>query len=62
MATEFGCKIRNLKKKLKQIDELKGKVDKGELTPNQEQAEKIASQAAVEQEIKTLEAELAAMA
>eukprot|EP00960_Hanusia_phi_P043629 756161-Hanusia_phi.AAC.1 len=55
-------RIRNLKKKLKQIEELKSKADKGELTPNQEQADKIASKPAVEEEIKTLEEELAAMA
>lgn len=54
-------KIRNLKKKVRQSDELQQKVNSGELQPNDEQNEKLASRGKLEGEIAALEKELAAM-
>jgi partner of Y14 and mago protein len=53
--------IRNLKKKVRQSDELQQKVSSGELQPNDEQKEKLASRGKLEGEIAVLEKELAAM-
>ena len=53
--------IRNLKKKMKQSDELQQKVASGEIEPNDEQKEKLASRGKLDVEIKGLEKELASM-
>eukprot|EP00286_Rhodomonas_abbreviata_P026498 CAMPEP_0181307208 /NCGR_PEP_ID=MMETSP1101-20121128/10746_1 /TAXON_ID=46948 /ORGANISM="Rhodomonas abbreviata, Strain Caron Lab Isolate" /LENGTH=205 /DNA_ID=CAMNT_0023413387 /DNA_START=10 /DNA_END=627 /DNA_ORIENTATION=+ len=52
-------KVRNLKKKVKQTDELQSKIASGEITPNAEQQEKLSKRAELEGEIKTLEQEMA---
>lgn len=52
-------KIRNLKKKLKQVDDLKAKVDSGELAnPEKEQLAKIARRHELVEEIENLELDL----
>lgn len=49
-------KVKNLKKKLRQIDELQAKVDSGEIKElTAEQKEKLARKEALEQELKELE-------
>jgi len=53
-------KIRNLKKKVRQTDEIQAKVAAGE-APNPEQQEKLAKRGEFEKEIAALEKELAAM-
>ena len=53
---EVAKKIKNLKKKLRQIDELQAKVDNGELKElTIEQNEKLARRGAILDEIKELE-------
>ena len=49
---ELRKKLRNRNKKLERIIELKMKVKKEGLEPNEEQAEKIKSEASVKEEIK----------
>ena len=52
-------KIRNLRKKLKQIEDLEAKISSGELKePQKEQLEKISKKAALLEEMKDLELEL----
>ncbi len=51
--------MRNLKKKVKQTDELQAKMAAGELDPNLEQREKLAKRGELEAEIKQLEEEMA---
>jgi len=51
-------KIRNLKKKLRQSDDLKAKVDAGEVVASDEQKDKLAKRGEVEAEIAVLEAQL----
>ena len=52
-------KLRNLKKKLKQVDDLKAKVDSGELAnPEKEQLAKIARRHELVEEIENLELDL----
>ncbi len=51
--------MRNLKKKVKQTDELQIKVAAGELEPNPEQKEKLSKRGELEAEIKLLEEEMA---
>lgn len=50
-------RIKNVRKKLKQIADLQAKVDSGEVTPTQEQKDKLERRAALEKELKELEAE-----
>ncbi len=53
-------KIKNLKKKLKQIEDLQAKINSGELKePEKEQLEKISKKASIQEEIEDLELELA---
>mmetsp|Transcript_40860 Transcript_40860/g.102234 ORF Transcript_40860/g.102234 Transcript_40860/m.102234 type:complete len:180 (+) Transcript_40860:74-613(+) len=54
-------KIRNLKKKVRQSDELQEKVKSKEIEPNEEQKDKLAKRGELEREIASLEKELAAM-
>mmetsp|Transcript_12931 Transcript_12931/g.25583 ORF Transcript_12931/g.25583 Transcript_12931/m.25583 type:complete len:184 (+) Transcript_12931:126-677(+) len=54
-------KIRNLKKKVRQSDELQEKVKSKEVEPNDEQRDKLAKRGELESEIAALEKELAAM-
>ncbi|XP_064614332.1 partner of Y14 and mago-like [Liolophura sinensis] len=48
-------KVKNLKKKLRQIEDLEAKVDSGELKPAPEQVEKISKKKAIQAEIDDLE-------
>lgn len=50
-------RIKNVRKKLKQIAELQAKVDSGEVTPTKEQKDKLERKAALEKELKELEDE-----
>ena len=50
-------RLKNVRKKLKQISELQAKVDSGEVSPTQEQKDKLGRRAALERELKELEAE-----
>ncbi|KAF8788943.1 partner of Y14 and mago-like [Argiope bruennichi] len=60
VATDPAKRIRNLKKKLRDINALKQKVDSGELkNPEKDQLEKIARKEEIEAEIEELELELA---
>lgn len=54
--TDPGKRLRNLKKKLKQIEELEAKIKGGQLNPSQEQRDKVTRKKAVKAEIKKLEA------
>ena len=58
---ELGKKVKNLKKKLKQISELQTKVDDG-LAPSEEQAEKLSRRLPLKAELKVLETRLKNMA
>ncbi|PIK49310.1 putative partner of Y14 and mago [Apostichopus japonicus] len=49
-------RLKNVRKKLKQIAELQAKVDSGEVIPAQEQKDKLARKAAFEEELRELEA------
>lgn len=52
-------KLKNLKKKIRQIEELQNKIDSGEITkPEANQLEKLARRNEIEEEIKDLEKEL----
>ncbi|MGH0145125.1 UNVERIFIED_CONTAM: hypothetical protein FKN15_068017 [Acipenser sinensis] len=55
-ATDKAKKIKNLKKKLRQVEDLQQKLDSGEVTePTPEQLEKLARRKALEAEIAELE-------
>ncbi|KAK7884404.1 hypothetical protein WMY93_027527 [Mugilogobius chulae] len=57
-ASEKAKKVKNLKKKLRQIDDLQQKVDSGEIKqPSKEQLEKLARAQALRDEIEQLETE-----
>lgn len=52
-------KIKGIKKKLRQIESLKQKIESGEIeNPDQTQLEKIEKQSVLEEELKTLENEI----
>lgn len=52
-------KLKNLRKKLRQIEELQSKIDSGEVTkPEANQLEKLAKRNEMEEEIRTLEQDL----
>ena len=56
---EMQKKLRNLKKKLKQIDDLKAKIDSGQIEkPEKEQLQKVAKRDSVLQEIEDLELDM----
>ncbi|XP_023334082.1 partner of Y14 and mago [Eurytemora carolleeae] len=58
LATDPQKKLRNLKKKLRDIEALEEKLNSGEIpTPEKEQLEKVARKVEVEREIKLLEEE-----
>ncbi|XP_005991477.1 partner of Y14 and mago [Latimeria chalumnae] len=58
-ATEKSKKVKNLKKKLRQIEELQQKVDSGEIQqPTKEQMEKLGRRKALEEELEDLELDL----
>lgn len=55
-ASEKAKKIKNLKKKLRQVEELKQKVDSGEIKqPTKDQLEKLGRAKALEEELEELE-------
>lgn len=57
--TDITKKLRNLRKKLKQIQQLEAKLDSGEVTElTKEQFEKVAKKQLIEDEIEDLESEL----
>lgn len=56
-AAEKAKKIRNLQKKIRAIDDLKLRVDKGEVEPTEEQSEKIARRAELEAQLVELQSE-----
>ncbi|XP_041366215.1 partner of Y14 and mago-like [Gigantopelta aegis] len=57
--TNIAKKIRNLKKKLKQVEDLEKRIQSGELKePEKEQLEKISKKASLEDEIDDLELQL----
>lgn len=49
---ELSKKLRAASKKLRTIDDLKAKVDKGEIVPNDEEKEKLAKRGVLVQEIR----------
>lgn len=51
-------RLRNLRKKLKQIEELKTRIDSGELTPSKEQLDKLAKCQMIKEEIEEIELDL----
>lgn len=51
-------RLRNLRKKLKQIEELKTRIDSGELTPSKEQLDKLAKCQIIKEEIEEIELDL----
>ena len=56
VATDPAKKLRNLRKKLRDIESLEAKLSSGEIqNPEKEQLEKVSRKADVEQEIKELE-------
>ncbi|KAL7828734.1 hypothetical protein SRHO_G00323680 [Serrasalmus rhombeus] len=58
-ATEKAKKIKNLRKKLRQVEELQQKLDSGELqNPSKDQLDKLGRAQALRDEIKQLEGEL----
>lgn len=58
-AAEKARKIKNLRKKLRQVEELQQKVDSGELkTPSKEQLDKLGRGQALQEELKVLEQDL----
>lgn len=57
--TDKGKKIKNLRKKLRQVEELQQKVDSGELqSPSKDQLEKLGRAQALREELRQLEADL----
>ncbi|XP_072264528.1 partner of Y14 and mago [Pyxicephalus adspersus] len=58
-AAEKAKKLKNLRKKLRQVEELQQKIDCGEIKqPSKEQQEKLARRKALEEEIEDLELDL----
>uniref|UniRef100_A0A6I8RK40 WIBG Mago-binding domain-containing protein n=1 Tax=Xenopus tropicalis TaxID=8364 RepID=A0A6I8RK40_XENTR len=58
-AAERAKKIKNLRKKLRQVEELQQKIDSGEIKePSKEQLEKLSRRKALEEEIEDLELDL----
>uniref|UniRef100_A0A672MD01 PYM homolog 1, exon junction complex associated factor n=1 Tax=Sinocyclocheilus grahami TaxID=75366 RepID=A0A672MD01_SINGR len=58
-STEKAKKMKNLRKKLRQVEELQQKVDSGELkTPSREQLDKLSRGQALRDELRLLEADL----
>ncbi|OCT92827.1 partner of Y14 and mago [Xenopus laevis] len=58
-AAEKAKKIKNLRKKLRQVEELQQKIDCGEIKqPSKEQLEKLSRRKALEEEIEDLELDL----
>nr|B1WB17.1 RecName: Full=Partner of Y14 and mago; AltName: Full=PYM homolog 1 exon junction complex-associated factor; AltName: Full=Protein wibg homolog [Xenopus tropicalis]AAI61580.1 hypothetical protein LOC549028 [Xenopus tropicalis] len=58
-AAEKAKKIKNLRKKLRQVEELQQKIDSGEIKePSKEQLEKLSRRKALEEEIEDLELDL----
>ncbi|XP_066440950.1 partner of Y14 and mago [Eleutherodactylus coqui] len=58
-AAEKAKKLKNLRKKLRQVEELQQKIDSGEIKqPSKEQLEKLARRKALEEEIEDLELDL----
>lgn len=56
---EKNKKIKNLKKKLRQVEELQARLDSGEIKqPTKEQLEKLARRKALEEEVEDLELDL----
>lgn len=51
-------RLRNLRKKLKQIEELKIRIDSGELAPSKEQLDKLAKCQTIKEEIEEIELDL----
>lgn len=51
-------RARNLRKKLKQINELQAAIDSGKITPDKEQLEKLAKRKAIEEELEEIELEV----
>lgn len=51
-------RLRNLRKKLKQIEELKTRIDSGELAPSKEQLDKLAKCQMIKEEIEEIELDL----
>lgn len=59
ITTDPAKRLRNLKKKIRDINALKQKIESGELAnPDKDQLEKIARKGAIESEIEELELEL----
>ncbi|XP_030052568.1 partner of Y14 and mago [Microcaecilia unicolor] len=57
--SEKSRKIKNLRKKLRQVEELQQKIDCGEIsTPSKEQLEKLGRRKALEEELEDLELDL----
>nr|XP_033794436.1 partner of Y14 and mago isoform X2 [Geotrypetes seraphini] len=57
--SEKAKKIKNLRKKLRQVEELQQKIDCGEInTPSKEQLEKLGRRKALEEELEDLELDL----
>lgn len=57
--TDKGKKIKNLRKKLRQVEELQQKVDSGELqSPSKDQLEKLGRAQALREELRQMEADL----
>ncbi len=58
-AEEKAKKTKNLRKKLRQVEELQQKLDSGELkTPSKEQLDKLDRGRALQEELRLLEADL----
>ena len=57
-AADPAKRIRTLKKKLRQIDELKAKIDSGDIKPDKVQLEKVSKRLIIIKEIEDLELEL----
>ncbi|XP_075055632.1 partner of Y14 and mago isoform X2 [Mixophyes fleayi] len=58
-AAEKAKKIKNLRKKLRQVEDLQQKIDSGEIKqPSKEQLEKLSRRKAIEEEIEDLELDL----
>lgn len=56
---EKNKKIKNLKKKLRQVEELQARIDSGEIKqPTKEQLDKLARRKALEEELEDLELDL----
>lgn len=56
---ELSKKVKAVQKKLRQVNQLQAKVDAGEVTPTQEQLQKLEKKSQFEKELKELQAALA---